>query len=63
MPSLTAPFPLILLSNLFIPCEATLLNDPGKLSLAKGAATLASAFLPKLAIQEPNDPPIEIFEL
>ena len=34
-PVLTAPFPLIFLSNLFIASEAKLLIDPGKLSLAK----------------------------
>ena len=31
-PALTAPFPLILLSNLFIAFEAKLLTNPGKLS-------------------------------
>ena len=37
-PVLTAPFPLIFLSNLFIAFEAKLLTNPGKLSLAKGIA-------------------------
>ena len=36
--SLTAPFPLIFLSNLFIAFEAKLLTNPDKLSLAKGIA-------------------------
>ena len=36
--ALTASFPLIFLSNLFIAFEAKLLTNPGKLSLAKGIA-------------------------
>ena len=36
--ALTAPFPLIFLSNLFIAFEVKLLTNPGKLSLAKGTA-------------------------
>ena len=55
--ALTATFPLIFLSNLFIAFEAKLLTNPGKLSLAKGIATFLSAFLLKLAIQESKDPP------
>ena len=43
VPALTAPFPLIFL-NLFIAFEAILLTNPGKLSLAKGVATIISAF-------------------
>ena len=53
----TATFPHIFLSNLFIAFEAKLLNNPGKLSLAKGTAISVSAFLPKLPNQEPEDPP------
>ena len=34
-PALTALFPIIFLSNLFIAFEAKLLANPGKLSLAK----------------------------
>ena len=34
-PALTAPFPLILLSNLFIGLEVKLLTNPGKLPPAK----------------------------
>ena len=34
-PALTAPFPLILISNLFIVSETKLLTNPGRLSLAK----------------------------
>ena len=43
-PALTAPFPLIFLSNLFIALEVVLLTNPGKLFLAKGIATFVSAF-------------------
>ena len=42
--ALTAPFLLILLSNLFILFEAILLNNPGKLSAAKGIANLLLIF-------------------
>ena len=55
-PALTAPFLLIYLSNLFIAVEAKLLTNPAKLSLAKVIATFVSAFLHKLANQEPKDP-------
>ena len=54
--ALTAPFPLIFLSNSFIALEVKLLTNQGKLSLAKGIAVLASAFLLKLPNQEPKDP-------
>ena len=43
-PALTTPFPLIFCSNLFIAFKTKLLTNPGKLSLAKGIATFASAF-------------------
>ena len=56
-PALTAHFPLIFLSNLFIAFEIKLLTNPGKLSLAKGIAIFVSAFFPKLPNQEPKDPP------
>ena len=56
-PALTAPFPLIFLSNLFTAFEAQFVTNPGKLSLAKGITTSATAFLPKLANPEPKDPP------
>ena len=42
--ALTAFFPLILLSNLFITFEVVLLTNRSKLSLATGIATSASAF-------------------
>ena len=42
--ALTAPFPVIFLSNLFIEFEDILLTYPGKLSLAQGVATFFSAF-------------------
>ena len=56
-PALTAPFPLIILSNLFIAFEVRLLTNPGKLSLAKGIPICVSGFFPKLPNQEPKDPP------
>ena len=55
MPALTALFPLIFLSNLFITFEVILLTNPAKLSLPKGIATFVRAFFPKLANQEPKD--------
>ena len=51
-PTLTSPFPLIFPWNLFIAFEAKLPTNPGKLSLAKGRATFASAILPKLVNQD-----------
>ena len=45
-PALTASFPLIFLSDLFIALEVKLHTNPGKLSLAKGIAILVSAFFP-----------------
>ena len=56
-PHLTAPVPLIFLSNLFIEFEAKLHTNAGKLSLAKGIAKFSSNLLPKLPNQEPKDPP------
>ena len=47
-PAMTAPFPLIFLSNLFIALEVKLFTNPRKLSLAKGIATFVSASFPKL---------------
>ena len=41
---LTALFPLIFLSNLFISFEVKLLTNPDTFSLAKGIATFVSAF-------------------
>ena len=57
-PAHTAPFLFIFLSNLLIPFEVILYyyTSPGKLSLAKGLATLNSVILPKLTNQEPKDP-------
>ena len=43
-PALTAPFPLIFLSNLFIAFKGKLHTNLGKLSLAKGIAIFVSAF-------------------
>ena len=57
-PALTATFPFIFLSNLFIAFEFKLLTNPGKLSLAKVLVLLfVSAFFPKLPNQELKDPP------
>ena len=56
-PALTAPFPFIFLSNLFITFEVKLLANPCKFSLAKRIARFVSAFFPKLLNQEPKDPP------
>ena len=59
--ALTAPFPLVVLSNLFIAYEAKLVTNPGKLSVAKGIAAFVIAFLTKLANQEPKHPLIQLF--
>ena len=56
-PSLTAPFPLIFRSNLFIALTIKLLSYPSKLSFAIGIAIFVSAFLPKLPNQELQKPP------
>ena len=45
--ALTAPFPLIFLSNLFTAFESKLLTNPSKLSLAIKITTFVSAFFPK----------------
>ena len=54
---LTAPFPLIFLSNLFIAFEVELRTNPGKLSLAREIAIFVSAFFPKLPNQKAKDSP------
>ena len=57
-PGLTAPFPLISLSNLFIAFEVKLLTNQGKLSLAKEITTFVSVFFfSKFANQELKDLP------
>ena len=56
-PALTAAFPLISISNLFIAFESKLLTNSGKLSLAKEEATFVSALMPKLPCQEHKEPP------
>ena len=56
-PALTASFPLISISNLFIAFESKLLTNSGKLSLAKEEATFASALMPKLPCQKHKEPP------
>ena len=47
--TLTAPFPLILFSSLFIAFEVKLLTNLNKLSLSKGIAAFVSDFFSKLA--------------
>ena len=59
-PALKTPFPLIFLSNLFIAFEVKLLTNPGKLSQTKGITIFVSSSFPKLANQEPKDPPDSI---
>ena len=56
-PALTAPFPLIFRSYLFIALGIELLTNPVKLSPAKGIAIFVSDLFPKLPNQEPKDPP------
>ena len=57
-PAITAPFPLIFLSNLFI----ALLTIPDKLSLDKGIAGAVITFLPpKVPNQEPKIHRIKLF--
>ena len=55
--ALTAPFPLIFLSNLFIAFEVELRTNPGKLTLAREIAIFVSAFFPKLPNQKAKDSP------
>ena len=43
-PALTAPFPLVFLSNLVIAFEGILLTSPSKLSPVNGIATFVSVF-------------------
>ena len=43
-PALTAPSPLISISNLFIAFKAILLTNSGKLSLAKGIAAFGAKY-------------------
>ena len=51
-PALTAPFPHIFLSNLFIAFEVKLPTNPSKLSLDKRTAMFAYAFFSKLPNHE-----------
>ena len=55
--TVTAPFRLNFLSNVFITFLVKLITNPGKLSLAKGIAIFVTAFFPKLSNQEPKDLP------
>ena len=54
---LTAPFPLIFPSNVFIEFEVKLLAYPSKLSLSEGIATFVSALFPKFFNREAKNPP------
>ena len=54
---LTALFPHIFLSDLFIAFEVKLLTNSRKLSLVKEIAIFVSALFPKLRNQEPRDSP------
>ena len=60
-PALTAPFPLVFHSALFLAFEVKLLNNPDKLTLTKGIATFVSAFFPKLPDQQQKIHLIELF--
>ena len=60
-PALKAPFPLILVSNLFIVFEIKLRTNTGKFLLVKGVATIVSAFFPKLETKNQKIHLIELF--
>ena len=64
-PTFAAPFPLILLLNLFIAFEtafeAILLINPGKLFLAKGIYKSVTTSLPNLSNQETRIHLVELF--
>ena len=53
--AITASFPLILLSNLFIAFAVQLATNPGKLCLAKGIATAVCVLFSKLLKKEPKN--------
>ena len=55
--ALTAPFPFIFLSDIFITLEFKFLTNPDKLSLAKGIAIFVSTVFPKLPDQKPKHLP------
>ena len=59
--TLTAPFLLIFLSNLFIELEVKLLINPGKLSLAKEIAISVNDFFPNYLIKNQKIHLIELF--
>ena len=60
-PALTAPFPLMFLSILFIAFEAKLLTNTNKLSLAKEIVRSVSGFSAKFPKEEPKDLPGSLF--
>ena len=62
-PALTAPFPLIFLSNLFITFEVKLLTNPGKLSLAKGKVIFVSVFFLNYLSKNQKIHLIELFQI
>ena len=59
--AIRAPFPLILLSNVFIAFEAAfeakLLTNPDRLFFAKAIEKFVTTFLPNLPKQKPRSPP------
>ena len=59
--ALTAPFPLIFLSTLFIAIEVKLLTNPGKLSPAKVIAVFVIAFFHKFLTKNEKIHLIELF--
>ena len=64
-PALTAPYPLILLSNLFIAFktafEAILLYNLGNLAIVKGTPYFNISILPNLSNQRPKVHQIKLF--
>ena len=61
LPALTAPFPLIFLSNLFIAFEVKMLTHPGKLSQAKGIAIFVFVFFLNYLTKNQKTHLIELF--
>ena len=60
-PALTAPFPLVFHSNLFIESGVKLRTNPDKPPLTKGIAMFVSAFFSKLPEQNQKIHLIELF--
>ena len=62
-PAFSAPFPLILISNLFITFVAKLLANPGELSLPKEIATFLVLSLLNYIIKNKKTNQIELFQI